>query len=308
MSLPTLAELEEAANWLDDAADGWSPQQRSAFLAWLAEQPARLEAVQCVARAMADPMLDAALREAMTSAPPTAEPSRQRPALMAMAACVAMLVLGAGGWIWLQRGDHLLTPAGGAVVRHLADGSTVHLDGRSELTIHLRAHTRDLDLTQGSALFEVAHAPNRPFTVRSGDVAVTAVGTVFEVSQVGAATMVRVEQGRVRVASGGMQRTLDVGHGLYLTPGQPAQELPFPADPVAATHGWLDAQGDRLDTVLARLARATTRRVDCAPELAARPISGRYRLDDPEGSLRLIALANGWQVVAGDGGWHLRPG
>lgn len=306
MTRPTLEELEEAADWLEDAADGWTTQQRADFLDWLADQPSRLEAVRRIAHIMADPMVDAALREAMEPPVEAPRPARRR-IFPAMAAAVAALAIGAGGWIWVNSGEHLVTPAGPALVQKLADGSTVHLDGHSDLTVHLRAHSRDLDLAQGSGLFEVAHAPDRPFTVRSGPVAVTAVGTIFEVSRIGAATMIRVQQGRVRVTDGGALRYVSAGQGLYLAPAQ-TRSFTFHADPATATSGqWLDAQGDRLDSILARLSHASDRPLDCDPDLAARPVTGRYSLRNPEGSLRLIALANGWVVEMRDGGWHLRP-
>jgi transmembrane sensor len=321
MSRPTLEDLEAAADWLDDAADGWDAGQRAAFLAWLADDPARIEAVHQVARTMADPMLDIALQQAL-SAPDSAPdpdpaaapaPAPRAPAIRprwlggAIAAVLALAVLGGGGWLWLARGLHLDTGAGPGLVEQLADGSTVHLDGRSDLTVHLRPHSRDLELAQGRALFEVAHAPERPFTVRSRGVAVTAVGTIFEVAQVGPATLVTVQQGRVRVVEHGVMRYLGAGHGLWLGADHRASPLAFTPDPAGAAGDWIDAHGDRLDSVLARLAHASPRAIDCAPELAARPISGRYRLSDPEGSLRLIALANGWMLEAGDSGWRLRP-
>jgi transmembrane sensor len=324
MTRPTLDDLEAAADWLDEAADGWSPERRADFLAWLADQPTRLEAVRRVAQTMADPMLDAALREALatpapvappiaapadTAAPEAPAPRRWFAPALAMAACLALTVMG-GGWLWMQQGQsglHLETTAGPGLVQQLADGSTVHLDGRSNLTVHLRAGSRDLDLAAGRGLFEVAHAPQRPFTVRSNGVAVTAVGTVFEVAQIGPDTLVRVQQGRVRVTDGGTLRFLDAGHGLLLSASHKATALSFPPDPTAAASDWIDARGDRLDSVLARLAHASDRPIDCAPDLAARPISGRYRLSDPEGSLRLIAMANGWTLEPSASGWHLRP-
>lgn len=305
MSAPTMEQLEAAADWLDEAADGWSAERKQAFLAWLSDDPMRLEAVNRVAQAMGDPMLLTALVGKAPQSAPQAAPARR--ILPALAAGLVLAVLGTGGWLWQQRPVRFETAAGPGMVQHLVDGSTVHLDGRSALNVRMKAHARELELTAGRGLFEVAHSPDRPFTVHSHDVAVTAVGTIFEVAQVGEATLVKVEQGRVRVQDGATTRYLDAGHGLRLSSGHEAQAFSFPAAPDGINDPWINAQGDRLDSVLARLSHATSQTITCDPVLANRPVSGRYRLNDPESSLRLMALANGWRVEATGQGWSLHP-
>lgn len=336
MIRPTEQDYEEAADWIDEAAD-WTAERRAAFLAWLQGSVTRLPAVERMIRLMDDPALSEAIATLLAerTAPPSplappltnaspapigtaAAPSAgthaprarwrwQRP--VALAASLAVVAIGTGWWHAAPVHDHFVTATGQSAVEHLADGSTVHLAPAGDLSVTLRRHTRDLSLDHGHALFEVAHAPDRPFTVQSGNMAVTAVGTVFSVDRSPAATTVRVEQGRVRVRIGGSIRYLDAGQGLALTPSGDAHPLAFHPEPaLAASDEWLLADEERLDTVIARLQRQTDQPIGCAPALAGRPISGRYRLADPLSTLRLIAAANGWRLAAEGAGWRLLPG
>lgn len=104
----------------------------------------------------------------------------------------------------------------------LPDGSAVELDTGSRISYY---HTfgkerRDVFL-EGGALFEVAEDKQRPFTVYAGNVATTALGTVFRVSATreSGETIVRLLSGKVIVKPD----SLLSAHGLkevYLSPGK----------------------------------------------------------------------------------------
>src|SRR3546814_12347546 len=69
----------------------------------------------------------------------------------------------------------------------LEDGSRVRLDTNSALVVRYSRKHRDVVLERGRAQFDVAHAPQRPFTVHAGPGTVRAVGTQFQV-QIGRAS------------------------------------------------------------------------------------------------------------------------
>jgi len=81
----------------------------------------------------------------------------------------------------------------------LADGSVVSVNARSSLRIELSSDSRDVYLSDGQALFSVAHDKARPFRVHVGSSVVQAVGTKFDVHRLSGRIEVAVLEGRVRV-------------------------------------------------------------------------------------------------------------
>lgn len=81
----------------------------------------------------------------------------------------------------------------------LTDGSLVHLNTQSALSVTLSSHRRSLSLKQGEALFEVAHDPARPFDVAVNGRVVRAIGTIFNIEHDGHRTIVSVLEGAVRL-------------------------------------------------------------------------------------------------------------
>ncbi len=71
----------------------------------------------------------------------------------------------------------------GVSIVNLPDGSRVYLNKGSEIS-YQRAFTRQRDIElKGEAFFEVMSDPANPFTVRSGKVVVSVLGTSFNVKQ-----------------------------------------------------------------------------------------------------------------------------
>lgn len=317
---PTAEDFEIAADWLEDA-EQWSAERRREFLAWLDVDPVRLVAVERLVALSDDPMLEAALR-GQSAQEPGGEPEiaandeaphaarhawRWAAGLAALALGGAVLAL--AGWrAWDGPQSRFHTQPGAAAVEQLADGSVVHLDPASDLTVQLQRSARELSLDAGRGLFAVAHDPARPFTVHAAQAAVTAVGTVFSVDRAGSVVTVRVEQGKVRVITPGEVQFITAGQGLVLVEGQPDRAISFAPNPLeAADPHWLSVSEERLDSVIARLSRQSGLALDCASSLGSVPVSGRFRLDDPLGTLRLLALANGWQLVRVGAGWRVNP-
>ena len=86
----------------------------------------------------------------------------------------------------------------------LPDGSKVWLNSQSKLTYspNFNVKTREL-LLDGEAFFEVAHNPEKPFIVRSNDIAVEALGTAFGVKAYNEDNLISsiLLRGKVRVTT-----------------------------------------------------------------------------------------------------------
>lgn len=73
-------------------------------------------------------------------------------------------------------------PFGSRTFFQLSDGTTVHLNYGSKLTypIVFLGETREVSLI-GEGYFDVAHNPDKPFIVKTGDLNIKALGTAFNV-------------------------------------------------------------------------------------------------------------------------------
>jgi len=141
--------------------------------------------------------------------PPACRPGRiHRPYKLAAAAAAGLAI--AAGIFWLLVPAPLSTSGSADVSTFatvpgehrsfmLADGSRVEMAGDSRLRVSLRAQTRDIELQEGEAYFNVAHDRARPFTVHAGALHVRAVGTRFDVRTSADRVVVAVEEGVVVV-------------------------------------------------------------------------------------------------------------
>ena len=75
-----------------------------------------------------------------------------------------------------------------------------------------------IELARGRGRFEVAPRPERPFSVRAGDVTITVIGTVFTVERVADRIGVTVTRGRVLVDWGVGSRQLGAGEDGWFPP------------------------------------------------------------------------------------------
>jgi transmembrane sensor len=119
-----------------------------------------------------------------------------------------------------------VVPAGAPAPLRLADGSVATpLDEGSALSVREDAPQRvAIDLVRGRGRFDVAPRPERPFSVRAGDVTITVLGTVFTVERVADRIGVSVARGRVLVDWGVGSRRLDAGESGWFPPLVVGQE------------------------------------------------------------------------------------
>ena len=104
----------------------------------------------------------------------------------------------------------------------LAEGSTIFLNTVSTIETDFSDQYRDVYLTDGEAVFRVAHDPGRPFRVWVNDTVVQALGTEFNVSARNGKTTVTVIDGRIVVADRSSLTDLpQVGEATALPEGDP---------------------------------------------------------------------------------------
>src|SRR5262249_46787455 len=92
---------------------------------------------------------------------------------------------------------HFSTRHGEQQTHRLADGSVLHLNTDTAVTVQYSKTERQVEITSGQAGFEVVHEPERPFHVFAGPAEVIDLGTKFDVRLRSDSTVVTVVEGRV---------------------------------------------------------------------------------------------------------------
>ncbi len=207
----------DATHWLIRLEADPSSQTRADFEAWLAADPRHQAAYIRAERSWshADIVkrlkpLDGAIDEQVIDkfgtrdpVPEGTRPDRRRwVPVLAVAAAVILVALGATVWVWVAGSGWEIyqTEFGGFQRVVLADGTTAMLNTDSRIRARIGSRRRQVVLEKGEALFTVAHDARRPFEVTAAETIVRAVGTAFSVrlrehSQVD----VLVTEGRVAI-------------------------------------------------------------------------------------------------------------
>lgn len=134
-----------------------------------------------------------------------------RPVLAVAAVFMAVAV---GGLFLFLRAPRIATGINELRVVTLDDGSRVHLNTATHITVAYDSGARHIRLDRGEALFEVAKQSGRPFVVEAGDRQVRALGTAFLVRRDAGRVAITLMEGEVAI-SGTAQAA-----GARLTPGE----------------------------------------------------------------------------------------
>jgi transmembrane sensor len=183
----------------------------------------------------------------------------------------------------------------------LADGTGMVMDVGSEVDVRQSARRRDVRLTQGQVFFTVAHDPKRPFMVLAGHNVITDVGTAFAVAVQQKDTSVVLASGRVRVAHSGQAFEivdLQPGQQFVQRDSRPGEVTSVDVDAKLAWRtGQMELDHTPLAEAVAQLNRHITTPISVGDaKAAALKLSGRYRLDDPQGFAQSIAAIYPVQV------------
>lgn len=202
----------------------------------------------------------------------------------------------------------LQTTIGEQRVVELQDGSRIHLNTNTRIRVQFSDSLRIVELLSGEAMFTVAHDAQRPFLVMTGDAAVRAVGTVFNVHRDRDLTTVSVFEGRVRILEGTSRKAhrlvyaeLAASDEAQVSPGsmQPQVEV-RKLNPTALrqrhawTQGLLLLNGESLQYAIRQFNRYHREQVmldDPAQEFPR--LGGVFRLYDLEEFLGAMTQAHG---------------
>lgn len=251
---PADTPIDRAAHWtVREDADAFDAAEQAEFEAWLRE-PGSADAYARTRDALdvfddldgVDlPGLDALRKEALAHGP------RRTWLPWAAGGAIAAGIAGVLGFTLLQPDGQPQAPAtqiakaesnipevaapaasgayatatGEQRILVLADGSRVTMNTGTQITVDFRPDRRIVRLVRGQALFDVAHNPQRPFSVTAAGRVVTALGTMFEV-QIGRGqlhvTLMRgkvvIDPPRANAVAGATPASAQAP--TYLTPGQ----------------------------------------------------------------------------------------
>lgn len=215
-----------------------------------------------------------------------------------------------------QTVQQLRTGVGEQKTVALSDGSELHLNTNTMLSVTYNNDIREIVLVKGEAHFHVAHDPSRPFTVTAGENRVTAVGTAFNMQYVDdEAFELVVTEGKVVVNdrfspfadSDSLFSSSEArDDALLLVAGEKAKvkgEIETRKnlsrddidDDLAWQKGMIVFKGEPLEAVLREIGRYTSVRFSVQdPALKHRRVAGYFRVGDIDGLL--AALKNSFDI------------
>lgn len=301
----TLTEAErEASGWIvrikaHDATEA----EREAFEAWRNADPANAAAYAKMERTwgLVASMQHLKGRAAANDAAPPRH-TWTRPAI----ALAASAVLAIGALYWFTRsptaapGQHYVTAPAEIRTITLADGSTITLSGAGEASIGIGDNERRVQLTAGSALFDVQHDESRPFIVETPQGDIRVLGTEFVVRIAGDKVRTTVLRGSV---SGAAQRsglfagqsepvTAQINEEIVLSEGN-AELIEINAEVIPRRLAWrenmLAFDGETLNEAIAEVSQQTGWQFELAdPSLGDERVGG-YVHADPEAFIELMS-------------------
>ncbi|MFO6448613.1 FecR family protein [Erythrobacter sp. NE805] len=195
----------------------------------------------------------------------------------------------------------------GAQTIALADGSRIALAPHSRLTIEGRR--QDRIALEGGAWFEIRHDPSRQLVIDAGGVAISDVGTSFDVQTTAGQVAVEVAEGQVALSSDRLEKPvqlvaghafrLDVKAGTAVT--RPLEE----GEAGEWREGRLTYRNEALGLVAADLARYAGVRIELSEGIANRQFSGTLAVGNGEGAVRDLAQLMGLGLERSGTGYRL---
>jgi len=314
---------DELADWLIAHDRGLTQGEALAFDRWLAASPAHALAWAEVApmwesfdHADRNAQLGTMLDEARTArALSVGRAMRRRGAIAGAGVGLSALALA-----WIVAMPRQPKPDPDAVIAEqtfatdhrpasyrLADGTQVTLDAGSTLSFVERGHDRMASLTEGRAFLTVRHDPARPFRVTAGGASITDIGTRFGIASERGALVVTLVSGKVAIAdpaTGDALVTLAPGQQFRRVGNKPGAVAPVdPETALSWREGYLEFDRTPVAVAIAEMNRYTANPLRIGdPEVGRILVSGRFKSDDPERFVRVLAFTEPVQLEIDDQG------
>lgn len=289
----------EAADWILRNGDPRQPaEEKTRFKAWLDADPENCQTYSAAERLMGDArraiQSDPALSSIRIVPRSTAKPVVTSLFLLAVTGAAFFLL---DGPMRLQA--DVIAGTDEIPVITLEDGSTVQLNASSAIALDFTATRRVVRLLRGQAYFEVAPAPERPFSVDAGPTRVTALGTAFDVRYGETDTEVTVTEHAVMIDQG-----TDSASTLRLQEGEQAiihrengEAVVGRVDSLVALswrRGQIAVDNAPLSYVVEEMDRHFSGRIVIADRaLADRRVSGTITVADTDAALSFVREALG---------------
>ncbi|MBS0178315.1 MAG: FecR family protein [Nitrospira sp.] len=211
-----------------------------------------------------------------------------------------LLMIGWFSWQPLFNQIHVLaadhrTAIGQQAQVVLQDGTQLILNTDTALNVVFSPQRREVSLLKGEAAFVVAPDSTRPFSVRSGDTVITALGTKFVMQTRSGSITVTVAEHAVQVVSSISPATTPLvvreGQQVSYSPEKGWSQVQ-PVDAIQASawqRGKMIFEAQPLGAVVADLNRYRHGHIAILnPSLRSLPVTGVFQIDEPDAALRAI--------------------
>ncbi|MBM7329007.1 FecR domain-containing protein [Agrobacterium sp. S2] len=186
---------------------------------------------------------------------------------------------------------------------NLPDGSIATLGPESAIALDFHSERRRIDLLAGMSFFEVASDANRPFSVLSGTLYATALGTAFDVSNDAGILTVSVDHGLVdvRASDPALETGVNLAEGQWITFDPSSGSIGRGQRDSGQVASWRDnliiAEREAVSTLVARIGRWIPGRIVIAdPFIGDQRISGVFDLNNPLLALQAVVHPAGARV------------
>lgn len=199
------------------------------------------------------------------------------------------------------------TAAGAREEIMLPDGSRMTLNTASAVSLDFEGQKRSVTLLQGEAYFDVVSDPSRPFTVAAAFSEVEVKGTAFAVRIDADRDTVVLERGLVDVAllaAPDDRAAMQPGETVTATATTLSKVRKVdPATVLSWRDGRLIFENQPFEQVLGEIGRYYAHSIIVANGQAGQArVTGNYRLDNPERTIRSLAATVGGTVTRLPGG------
>ena len=303
--------LEQAADWRLRLTRDPSLGNSDEYLRWCADprnaraRQAVLQAWSSVGAMQTTPEMLELRRQALLRMRETGASRRMARRWIAGAAAAAAVLIVAVDVCWpclhewgLNRIAWLSTTSyktdiGERRIVALPDGSRISMDSDTSVHVTYQQTARSITLERGRSRFDVAHDPNRPFTVTAGPQTVVAIGTSFDVERLQSSVLVTLIQGQVVIkdaqpamapkTSGPAESSISLKAGEELVVARDVRPAIVATD-LQVARAWeagrLLFRDEPLGDAVARVNRYTSHPVEIDPSIAAIRVSGVFNAGD----------------------------